>query len=166
MYLYMEQSIDPNFSASDAYNHFAVTFDGSNFRYNTPDQPGLPKWVQDIMPPPELEEMTPFSLSPITPGKVKRVLMKRSSNSSPGDDGITYHHLKKMPSTHRFLAALFSKILCEEHVSPDVWCEARIKLIFKGGDSKSPANFRPIALTSTIGKLFTKTLRYDWNILY
>ena len=150
--------IDPNFSAGEAYNHFANITNSTNSRYNTPETPGLPKWIDEVMPPPDSDEVTPFDLSAITPGSIKRVLAKRSSNSSPGDDGITYHHLKKMPSTHHFLATLFSKILLENHTAPASWCEARIKLIFKGGDDKLPANFRPIALTSAIGKLFHKII--------
>ena len=50
-----------------------------------------PYWIDEVMPSPDPEEMTPFDLSAITPGSIKRVLMKRSSNqSSPGDDGISY----------------------------------------------------------------------------
>jgi len=44
------------------------------------------------------------------------------------------------------------------HSAPPVWSKAKIKLLFKGGDPKQPTNFRPIALTSTIGKLFHKIL--------
>ena len=69
-----------------------------------------------------------------------------------------YHHLKKMTSTHHFLATLFSKILLESYSPPSSWCSARIKLIHKGGDTNCPANFRPIALTSAIGKLFNKII--------
>ena len=116
--------------------------------------------MKEVMPSPDPKHMSPFDLSPITPGIVKRTLMKRSSNSSPGEDGITYHHLKKLPSTHHFLATLFSKILLEKPKAPEVWCEARIKLVFKDGDDNNPANFRPIALTSAIGKLYHKIIAH------
>ena len=68
-----------------------------------------------------------------------------------------------MSSTHHFLATLFSKILLEKHTVPESWCEARIKLVYKGGDDHSPANFCPIALTSAVGKLFHKivALRFE-----
>ena len=104
------------------------------------------------------QNCTSFDLSPITPGLVKNVLKKRSSNSSPGDDGITYHHLKKVPSCHHFLSTLFSKILLQSRSAPSVWCKAKIKLLFKGVDPKLPENVCPIALISTIGKLFHKIL--------
>ena len=38
--------------------------------------------------------------------------------------------------------------------APDAWCSGRILLFHKKGDANSPENFHPIALTSTIGKLF------------
>ena len=58
------------------------------------------------------------------------------------------------------LATLFSKILLEDHAAPESWCQAKIKLIPKSQDLSNPENFRPIALTSTIGKLFNKILAH------
>ena len=79
-------------------------------------------------------------------------------------DGITYH--LKMTLTHHYLATLFSKILLEEHKAPKecilltshAWCQAKIKLIFKGGDTSNPEHFRLIALTSAVRKLFNKLI--------
>ena len=108
-----------NFSAAEAYNHFANVTNGANSRYNTSENPGLPAWIDEVMPSPDPDEMTPFNLSPIEPGSIKKVLAKRSSNSSPGEDGVTYHHLKKTPSTNHFLATLFSKNLLCKQTAPD-----------------------------------------------
>ena len=118
----------------------------------------LPQWINEVWPAPDLEEWSPFGISPITPSLVKGVLKKGSSNSSPREDGISYHHLKKVPSAHHFHTTRFSKILLKSHSAPSVWSKAKIKLIFKRGDSKQPSNFRPIALTSTVGTLFHKIL--------
>ena len=63
-----------------------------------------------------------------------------------------------MPSTHHFLATLFSKILLHSQDPPSSWRHANIITIHKKGDPLLPANFRPIALTSVIGKLFHKVL--------
>ena len=149
-------NIEPNSGVSEAYNYFATIANGNSSRYNTSENQCLAKWIDEVMPSPDLDEITPFDLSAITPGSIKRVLAKRSSNSSPGEDRITYHHLKKMPSTNHFLATLFSKVLLEKHTAPESWCEAIIKLVYKGGDNHPSANFRPIALTSIFGKLFHK----------
>ena len=106
------------------------------------------------MPPPSVSEE--FDDSPITPGAVKSMLRKCSSKSSPGVDGISYSLLKRLPSCHHFLATLYSKILLETNEAPPIWCSGKIILIYKKGDTSSPGNLRPIALTSTIGKLFHK----------
>ena len=63
-----------------------------------------------------------------------------------------------MPSTHHFLATLFSKILLHSQVPPTSWTHAKIITLHKKGDHRDPANFRPIVLTSVIGKLFHKIL--------
>jgi len=109
------------------------------------------------MPAPTEPALIPFDLSPITPSLGKRTLYSRSSNSSPGDDGISYHHLKKMPSIHHYLATLFSKVLLENQEAPHPWSGATIKLIHKSGDTNIPSNFRPITL-SVVGKLFHNIL--------
>ena len=69
----------------------------------------------------------------------------------PGVDGITCHHLK-------MLATLFSKVLLHSQVLPTCWTHTKIIMVHKNGDPTVPANFRPIALTSVIGKLFHKIL--------
>ena len=142
----------PEFDANQALAHFQTAFAG-DCHYTH-----LPHWVEEVMPAPLVEEVTPFDMSAITPGCIKRLLKKRPSNSSPGKDRISYHHLKKMPSTHHFLATLFSKILLKNPKAPKEWCSAKITLIQKGGDKSTPENFRPIALTSAIGKLFNKLI--------
>ena len=122
--------VDPSFAASEAYTHFATITMGTNSRYNTPENPGLVLWIDEVMPSPDPEKIISFDLSAITPGSIKRVFMKRSSNSSPGNDRITYHHLIKMPSTNHFLATLFSKILLDKYTALESWCEAKRKLVF------------------------------------
>jgi len=61
----------------------------------------------------------------------------------------------------RALTALFTKdLLLQWGISPSCWGSARIKLICKTGDPSDPANFRPIALTSVIGKVFHKIISF------
>lgn len=118
----------------------------------------FPTWVSEVQHVATDEDLRDFDLLPITPGLIKKMLRKRLSGSAPGDDGITYRHLKMMPSAHHFLATLFSKILLHSQAPPSSWFHAKIITIHKKGDPLDPANFRPIALTSVIGKLFHKVL--------
>ena len=141
----------PSFSSEVCFNHFRTTFAGSGkFTYNT-----LPDWVQAHM---HIDISEEFDMTPIRPSLVKSCLKKCSSSSSPGSDGISYFHMKKLPSTHLFLATLYTKILLHSHEAPTNWCSADIILLPKGGDPSKPENFRPIAKTTTVAKLFHKIL--------
>ena len=142
------KNFDPSFDKTAALSHFANTASRDHSAYSS-----MPAWIHEVMPAPTEPALIPFDLSPITPSLVKRTLYSRSSNSSPGYEGISYHHLKKMSSTHHYLATLFSKMLLENQEAPHPWSGARIKLIHKGGDTNIPSNFWPIALSSVVGKL-------------
>jgi len=93
------------------------------------------------------------------------------TSSSPGTDQITYLHLKNLPSTHCFLATLFSKILMESHKGPSLWFSAEIVLIPKVGDPSNPSNFRPnchvFGHSQTIPQDISKTPRnfpsFKWH---
>ena len=141
---------DPSFSAQTALTYFQGSFSDADSTYTE-----FPDWIEDAMPPPDIS--SDFNMSPILPSTVKHALMKCSQSSS-GEDGISYLHLRKMPCCHHFLATLYSKILLETQEAPAEWCSGVFKLIPKTSDSTRPENFRPIALTSTIGKLFHKIL--------
>lgn len=88
------------------------------------------------------------------------MLKKCSSTSSPGADGISYAHMKEVASCHHFLATLYSKILCDSQEAPYLWCSGKMILIHKKVETSIPSNFRPIALTSTIGKLTHKFISH------
>ena len=104
----------PYFTAETAYAYF------KELTYSINSQ-ALPERIDQAMPPPDSEELIDFDLTAVTLGAIKSVLKKWPSNSSQGENGITYHHLKKLPSTHHFLATLFSKILLEDHSAPESW---------------------------------------------
>ena len=141
---------NPTFDANECHTFFSNQFSNSSCTYSS-----LPSWVADIMPV-NIEE--PFDCSPILPKHVKATLKRCSSSSKPGANGISYYHLKNLPCTHLFLALLYSNTLLHSNVAPPSWCMGKITLIHKDGSTSEPGNFRPIALTSTIGKLFHKIL--------
>ena len=57
------------------------------------------------------------------------------------------------------MATLFNKLL-ERGISPAYWGSAHIKLIYKAGNPTDPSNFRPIALTSVVGKVFHEIISF------
>ena len=142
----------PSFSSAEAYTYYSNSFAKSaNDTYK-----GLPHWIGEVMP--ESREKDEFNTTPFTKEQIWRALKKSNKSSAPGDDNITYHHLWKLPSTHAFLASLFNKIIASGQPPPNSWSCARIRLIYKGSDTSSPSNFRPIALSSCIGKLLNKII--------
>ena len=140
---------DPSFDHSSATSYFTETYSDSTVTYNK-----LPDWTHEFIPDcdPSL-----FNTEKITPGLVKSTLKHCSMQSAPGMDGITYYHLYHLPSIHHFMATLFNKLL-ETGTAPPSWGVARLRLIHKSGDTSDPSNFRPIALTCVVGKLFHKIL--------
>ena len=107
---------------------------------------------------------TSFNLSPILPRDIRNIIQNKSNSSSPGPDGITYGLLKKLPCIHHILATLYNKILITG-VPPTSWTCSKITLIYKKGDNAEPCNFRMIALSCTLGKIFhqimaTRTVDY------
>jgi len=140
----------PNFSAQTCLQYFESVM-SSPAPYND-----FPEWISEVWELPV--SVNEFDMSPIRPREVKQVLKRCSSTSAPGPDGITYSHLKKLPSCHNFLATLYSKILLQSHSAPISWCQGKTILLYKKGDTSLPKNFRPITLTSVIGKLFHRIL--------
>jgi hypothetical protein len=69
-----------------------------------------------------------------------------------------YRVLLRLPSTHYFFATLFCWLLLDDPDPTAKWCESKIKLIYKDRDKNDPANFRPISLTSCVGKVYHQIL--------
>ncbi|GBM24914.1 Retrovirus-related Pol polyprotein from type-2 retrotransposable element R2DM, partial [Araneus ventricosus] len=125
----------------------------------------------DSVPPPipdlpiATEERTPLLEHTISISEVSKKLA-RAENSAPGPDRLTYHHWRSLPQGHKFLATSFNVCIHFQKV-PDEWRKTTTILIPKSlNNLDSPANWRPIALSNTIYKIFTKVLAgrlQDWS---
>jgi hypothetical protein len=103
-----------------------------------------------------LEVNTIFQLSPVTPLEVLEIIKKLPSKKCAGPDGITMQMLKAvaewvaLPLSHlincSFEEGRFSSILKTAIVIP----------LYKKGDRQCAENYRPIALTSSLSKVFEK----------
>ena len=111
-------------------------------------------WIKEQTQPKTRKE---FCKEPIRPRDIRCVLARTSNKSTPGPDGIPYILLKNLPCIHHLLATLYNRIVETSEV-PSTWQDAKIILLHKKGDKNDPANYRPIALTSTIGKVFHSIL--------
>jgi len=95
----------------------------------------------------------------ITPEMVASHIKGLKSNKAAGGDGLSSSFLKKVEAVILTpLAIIFRKSL-EDGVVPLDWRVANVTPIFKKGSKKNPANYRPVSLTSQIGKIFERILK-------
>ncbi|XP_046856073.1 uncharacterized protein LOC124449166 [Xenia sp. Carnegie-2017] len=80
-----------------------------------------------------------------------------AANTAPNSDRCEYAHLKKVDPTAAILSLIFNRCHVEKDV-PQPWKDAVTILIYKKGDTDDISNFRPIALMSTMYKLFMGVL--------
>ncbi|GLV46535.1 hypothetical protein CBL_20860 [Carabus blaptoides fortunei] len=83
--------------------------------------------------------------------------LQRAENTAPGPDRITYSNWKQVDPECSTLTRIFN--ICRLHRKiPSSWKTSRTILIPKAGDPNVITNWRPIALSATIYKLYSGTL--------
>ena len=84
---------------------------------------------------------------------------KLKDGKAPGDDGIIPEFLKKVAKEISVpLGMIYTKSLAEG-VVPHEWKTANVTPLFKNGSRSEPGNYRPISLTSHLGKIFEGILK-------
>jgi ribonuclease HI len=85
--------------------------------------------------------------------------LTHSNNTAPGEDGIHYQMLKHLPESAKiYLLAIFNKYFKESYF-PKIWASAIVIPVPKPGkDGTRPSNYRPIALTSCVCKVFERLI--------
>lgn len=99
----------------------------------------------------------PYNLTPYTEEDVREALKGKSKSSSPGEDQILHGYLTKLTKTHKLMATIFT-LIRDSGVAPESWGMSNVILIPKVDREKlnteNPADFRMIALTSNVAKLY------------
>ena len=91
--------------------------------------------------------------------KIKRCIEKLKINKTPGPDGWHPRILKEIKEEIVIpLEIIFKKSVLTGEV-PREWKLANVTPIFKKGDKKKPQNYRPISLTSIVGKIMETIIR-------
>eukprot|EP00745_Piridium_sociabile_P004303 TRINITY_DN1254_c0_g1_i4.p1 TRINITY_DN1254_c0_g1~~TRINITY_DN1254_c0_g1_i4.p1 ORF type:complete len:981 (+),score=112.61 TRINITY_DN1254_c0_g1_i4:2532-5474(+) len=105
----------------------------------------------------DLEE--PLFNDPISRGEIVDSIQNLKSGKSPGPDKILGEMLKhSSPLVVDFLVVLFNKLF-DEGIFPLDWAKSIIIPLHKKGDINNPDNYRGVALTSVLGKVYTNILK-------
>lgn len=89
---------------------------------------------------------------PSTTSIIKKI-KDLKTNSAPGDDGITTSMLKRAKGTIAPILATLVKCVVDIGYFPDILKKTKVKMLHKKGSKQILKNYRPIALTSILGKL-------------
>jgi ribonuclease HI len=79
--------------------------------------------------------------------------LQNTKNSAPGPDGIFYQMIKRLPTNAKEYVLNVVNTFWKHSYYPQRWKEATVIAFPKTGkDHSDPKNYRPIALTSVLGK--------------
>lgn len=97
---------------------------------------------------------TPFFEQAPDYAEVRKHTMSKKSNACPGLNSLPYLIYKKCPAIIAKIHKIFVKIFSDKDI-PESWATAFVVLLQKEkGVTDVPKEFRPIAITNTIGKIF------------
>ena len=147
-------SVEPAFDHAEGEKYFRTVYHAEPRHFQQPS------WLPDAPQP-----QHPFHESLFTLNELDRIIKKTRASSSPSPlDQMTYLVFKRCPSLATALLDLFNMCWSLQMVPPH-WRMGVIHLIPKGAATEAPhlpSSFRPIALTSCVGKLFTSLLKDRW----
>ena len=90
--------------------------------------------------------------------KVRRVLASLKIDKASGPDRIPAWFLKQFAAEIAPVLSRLFRLILNTCTYPSVWKHAFVHPVPKKGDRSNPSNYRPIALTSTIAKVFETLL--------
>ncbi|KAL3069435.1 hypothetical protein niasHS_018160 [Heterodera schachtii] len=132
---------------NDLFDYFSRVFEE-----NAPIDPEMPAEIPRHRPPTQRNPLGPQ----FTQKEVWERL-KRCSNTAPGPDGIRYSVWKKYDQGAHVLTSIYNCVKRTQHI-PRNWTKSVTVLLHKKGDRNEVSNWRPIALSNTIGKLYSSVL--------
>jgi hypothetical protein len=135
---------DHAFASETAFEYFSKLYTDPTRADPTPAMPEM----KNVESPTFL-----LSEAPPTAKEILHAIKSKSNGAAPGLDCLSYLPYKRCPCLLPVLVQLFAKIWSSKQIPPE-WAAACIQLLAKSSKTSDPAEFRPIALTNTVGKIF------------
>ncbi|KAL9956690.1 hypothetical protein ACROYT_G038209 [Oculina patagonica] len=114
-----------------------------------------------------------FSIPPITESKIIDCLKNISSNKASGIDNISARMLKLAAPIIAPSIAKLTNCSFDTSVFPQRWKTAKVTPLFKGGDTESVNNYRPISVLPVLSKVIERHVHdslygylMDNNLIY
>ena len=116
--------------------------------------PGLPRAIFHARAGPILNPI-PFSID-----EIRDVAFMCKHNKSTGDDGISYEALQMLLQSELadHVLDMYNGVLLGLLPIPRGWLHSHVCFLPKTATPQAPADLRPIVLSSTVAKVFTKAL--------
>ena len=95
----------------------------------------------------------------VTENQILKIIDKLKATKSPGPDNIYARLIKETKNIIISPLSLIFNESIKSGVIPEDWKLANVTPIFKKGDKRNAANYRPISLTSLIGKILETVVR-------
>ena len=108
--------------------------------------------------PSDLPLTQPMPLPIFSCRKVRRVLLTLKTRKAYGPDGIPPRVLKECAYELAPVLSRLFRLCLKTGIYPSSWKHVLVQPVPKKGDRSNPSNYRPIALTSTISKVFETLL--------
>ena len=108
------------------------------------------------IPPPQPLPLTEPTLPSffLSTGTVQRALALLDVGKAYGPDGVPPLVLRQCSGCLAPVLTKLFRLILKTKTFPSCWKHAVVQPVFKKGDPSDPSNYRPIAITSTISKVF------------
>ena len=108
--------------------------------------------------PPTQPLSNPIPSIIISARKVRRVLHSLKTDKASGPDGVPPRFLKEFAEELAPVLCRLFRLILISCTYPSSWKHALVQPVPKKGDCSNPSNYRPIALTSAVAKVFETLL--------
>ena len=112
----------------------------------------------NVPPPTVLPPSQPMPPPILSCRKVCRVLLNLDTKKAFGPDGIPPRVLKECARELSPVLSRLFRLILKTGIYPSSWKHVLVQPVPKKGDRSNPSNYRPIALTSSISKVFENLL--------